>query len=170
MTPQDIQLVKSTWAQVLPVQHVAAQLFYRRLFELAPQVRPMFKRDVGEQGAMLMATLNTVVGSLDRLEQVLPVAQRLAMGHVAYGVRPEHYDTVGEALLWTLRQGLGESATDAAMTAWATAYGLLASAMKAAAYPSSTASAAAPPLSVTPAKAGPDPEWQAQALMQAGAG
>lgn len=170
MTPQDIHLVKSTWALVLPVQHVAAQLFYRRLFELAPQVRPMFRRDLGEQGAMLMATLNTVVGSLEHLDRVLPVAQQIAVRHVGYGVRPEHYDTVGDALLWTLRQGLGEAATDDALAAWVTAYGTLAAAMKAAAYPAPpvAAAATAPHHQDQPSRVRPRPEPQMPALAPAG--
>jgi hemoglobin-like flavoprotein len=72
MTPDQVHLVKSTWQQVLPIQAAAADLFYGRLFEIAPEVRPMFKRDIHAQGAMLMSTLNTVVRSLHDLNAVLP--------------------------------------------------------------------------------------------------
>lgn len=136
MTPEQIQLVKSTWQQVLPIQAAAADLFYGRLFELAPDTRPLFKRDIHAQGAMLMKTLDTVVRSLHDLGVVLPAAGQLARRHVGYGVRSQHYDSVGTALLWTLEQGLGQALTPAARQAWLLAYTTLADAMKAAAYTS----------------------------------
>jgi hemoglobin-like flavoprotein len=134
MTRDQVHLVKSTWQQVLPIQAAAADLFYGRLFEIAPEVRPLFKRDIHAQGAMLMSTLNTVVRSLHDLNAVLPVARELAQRHVGYGVLPRHYDSVGTALMWTLEQGLGAALTPAAREAWQQAYGTLAGAMKAAAY------------------------------------
>ena len=144
MTPGQMQLVRDTWARVLPIRQQAAQLFYERLFVLAPEVRPMFRRDPVEQGAKLMAALNTLVLSLGRMEQMLPMARELAIRHVAWGVQPGHYDQVGQALLWTLRQGLAEAATPAVMAAWAEAYGDLSTAMKEAAYPAAPGDAAAP--------------------------
>lgn len=135
MTPSQIQLVQHTWQQVLPIQAAAADLFYGRLFELAPDTRPLFKRDIHTQGAMLMATLDAVVRSLHDLPAVLPTARQLARRHVGYGVQPHHYDSVGTALVWTLEQGLGTALTPAARQAWVRAYATLAGAMKAAAYP-----------------------------------
>lgn len=143
MTPDQIQLVRHTWQQVLPIRATAAALFYGRLFELAPEVRPMFKRDIHAQGAMLMATLASVVEHLDHLDAVMPTAQTLARRHVGYGVRAEHYAVVGTALLWTLEQGLGTAFTPAVREAWAAAYGALADAMKQAAYASAAPSAPA---------------------------
>lgn len=134
MTPQQIALVQSSWQQVLPIRATAADLFYARLFEVAPEVRTLFRRDVHAQGAMLMAMLDTVVGGLSRLGDLLPTAQALARRHVSYGVRPAHYDSVGVALLWTLEQGLGPAFSAEARSAWASAYRLLADAMKQAAY------------------------------------
>jgi hemoglobin-like flavoprotein len=137
MTPAEVNLVKRTWARVVPIKDTAAGLFYGKLFELDPSVKPMFKGDINEQGAKLMATLNVVVeslDSLDKLEQVVPVAQELAIRHVDYGVKPGHYDTVGTALLWTLEQGLGDGFTPDVKQAWVSAYTTLAGAMKQAAY------------------------------------
>lgn len=59
-----------------------------------------------------MKMLGTVVNSLTRLDELVPVAQDMAKRHVGYGVQPAHYDTVGAALLWTLEQGLGSAFTD----------------------------------------------------------
>jgi hemoglobin-like flavoprotein len=134
MTPQQISLIQTSWASVVPIQDTAAGLFYQRLFTLDPAVRPMFKGDMQEQGRKLMKMLGTVVNSLTRLDELVPVAQDMAKRHVGYGVQPAHYDTVGAALLWTLEQGLGSAFTDDTREAWATAYGTLAGVMKEAAY------------------------------------
>ncbi len=133
MTPDQITLVKTTWQQVLPIQDIAARLFYGRLFELAPETKPLFRGDMTEQGRKLMAMINTAVSNLDRLGDILPAVQDMGRRHAGYGVQEAHYDQVGEALLWTLGQGLGEHFTPAAQEAWATAYGALAGAMKEAA-------------------------------------
>lgn len=134
MTPQQIALVQKSWADVASIQDTAAGLFYLRLFTLDPDVKPLFKGDMREQGQKLMKMLGQVVNSLTRLDELVPVAQDLARRHVDYGVQPRHYDTVGAALLWTLEQGLGSKFTDEVKAAWASAYGTLAQAMKDAAY------------------------------------
>lgn len=134
MTPEKIVLVRSSWQQVLPIKDTAAQLFYGRLFELDPSLRGLFKGDMVEQGRKLMAMINTVVISLDKLAPILETIEEMGRRHVDYGVTEAHYDTVGSALLWTLGQGLGEQFTPAVEAAWVDAYGTLASAMKQAAY------------------------------------
>lgn len=142
ITPQQITLVQSSWAQLQPLQATAASLFYGRLFELAPDTRPLFLRDIHVQGAMLMKTLDSVVAQLGRLGELLPAAAQLARRHVGYGVQPAHYDSVGTALLWTLEQALGSGFTPALRQAWALAYAALATAMKDAAYPAAATPAA----------------------------
>lgn len=129
MTPQQIDLVQQSFAKVAPIADVAAELFYGRLFTIAPEVQPMFKGDMAEQGRKLMATLGTIVASLKNLDRVVPTAQVLARRHVGYGVRDEHYAVVGEALLWTLGKGLGDEFTPEVEAAWAAAYGILSSTM-----------------------------------------
>jgi hemoglobin-like flavoprotein len=134
MTPEQIRLVQESFRSVLPIREQAAALFYERLFRIDPTLRPLFSHtDLKSQGKKLMAAIGFVVGALRRPEQVLPVACDLARRHVAYGVREEHYATVGAALLWTLEKGLGKSFPPAVRDAWAAAYGLLSGAMIAAA-------------------------------------
>ncbi len=133
MTPEQVQLVKDSWAQVTPIADKAAELFYGKLFEMDPSVKPLFKGDITEQGAKLMKMINTAVNGLDRLDEIVPAVQQLGARHVAYGVKDEHYDTVGAALLWTLETGLGDAFTAETKEAWATVYGLLADTMKSAA-------------------------------------
>jgi hemoglobin-like flavoprotein len=133
MTPEQITLVQSTWQKVVPISATAASLFYDRLFELDPDLRPLFKAGIEEQGAKLMKMIDAAVGGLTDLGALVPVVQDLGRRHVGYGVEDGHYDTVGTALLWTLEKGLGPDFTPPVQQAWATAYGTLAGVMKTAA-------------------------------------
>ncbi len=129
MTPHQIKLVQTSFSHVAPISTIAADLFYGRLFEIAPQVRRMFPQDLSEQKKKLMAMLGTVVGSLNKLDTLMPAVRALGKRHAGYGVYDEHYAPVGAALLWTLEQGLGDGFTTEVKEAWATAYGILAQAM-----------------------------------------
>ena len=135
MTESDIRLVRASFAKVVPIAPAAAALFYARLFELAPATRPLFRGDLQEQGTKLMAMLATVVASLDRLDDLVPVAQQLARRHLGYGAQPAHYRVVGEALVDTLAKGLGDDFDAETRAAWLAAYDALSSVMIAAAYP-----------------------------------
>ena len=129
MTPNQIKLVQTSFAQVAPIAATAADLFYGRLFEIAPQVRAMFPDDLGEQKKKLMAMLGTAVAGLNRLDTLMPAVQALGRRHAGYGVKAQHYASVGSALLWTLEKGLGEAFTPAVKDAWATTYIVLSTTM-----------------------------------------
>ena len=130
MTPKQVGLIKVTWDKVYPISEKAAELFYGKLFELDPELKPLFKGDMAEQGNKLMTMINTVVESLENVEELVPAVQDLGVRHAGYGVKDEHYDTVAEALLWTLGQGLGDDFTDEVKEAWTAAYVVLATTMK----------------------------------------
>ena len=133
MTPEQIKLVKSSWAEVAPISEQAAELFYGKLFELNPELKSLFNSDLKEQGRKLMVMINMAVNSLDTVEAIVPALQDLGRRHVAYGVKDEDYDTVGESLLWTLEQGLGDGFTTEVKGAWVDTYTLVATTMKTAA-------------------------------------
>lgn len=133
MTPEQITLVRDSFAKVAPIAPTAAAMFYDRLFALDPGLRPLFKGDMAEQGRKLMAMIGTAVANLDRLGDIVPAVQALGKRHAGYGVTPGHYDTVANALLWTLEQGLGPDFTPAARDAWTSCYVVLSGEMKAAA-------------------------------------
>ncbi len=131
LTPEHKELVRSTWAMVVPISEVAAGLFYNRLFEVDPSTRPLFSHtNMAEQGKKLMQMIQVAVANLDNLEKVQTAVEHLGRRHVDYGVKDEHYDSVGAALLWTLEQGLGEQFTPEVKEAWAETYGVLATIMK----------------------------------------
>jgi hemoglobin-like flavoprotein len=134
MTPEQVKLVQDSFAKVAPISETAAVLFYDRLFEVAPAVKSMFPPDMTEQRRKLMATLAVVVNGLSNLESILPAASALAVRHISYGARAEHYPVVGAALLWTLEKGLGDAWTPDLAAAWTTAYGTLSGYMISEAY------------------------------------
>jgi hemoglobin-like flavoprotein len=133
MTPRQIELVQQSWKNVVPIQDQAASMFYTKLFETDPALRPLFKGDIKEQGRKLMAMITLVVTGLTRLETLVPRIRDLGQKHRSYGVQSEHYATVAAALLWTLERGLGPAFTAEVKDAWTSAYGVLASTMQGAA-------------------------------------
>ena len=139
MTPEQVRSIQESFAKVAPISEQAAALFYGRLFEIAPEVKPLFRGDMTEQGRKLMATLGVVVNSLGKLEAILPAASELAKRHVDYGVTAEDYTPVGAALMWTLEQGLGTEWTPELAQAWGAAYALLSDYMIGEAYSRSVA-------------------------------
>jgi len=131
VTPNQITLVQDSFQLVAPIADTASELFYTRLFELDPSVRPLFPTDIADQRRKLMQTLSVVIGSLRYLDGIAPSIHALGRRHAAYGVKPEHFDTVGSALLWTLAQGLGPAFTPEVESAWAAVYSLLSDTMQA---------------------------------------
>jgi hemoglobin-like flavoprotein len=130
VTPAQKSLVQNSFVDIATIADDAAVLFYQRLFELDPSLRHMFRGDMAEQRKKLMQMITAAVKGLDRLEQLVPVVQDLGRRHAGYGVEERHYETVGEALLWTLEMGLGRAFTPEVRDAWAAVYTLLATTMK----------------------------------------
>jgi hemoglobin-like flavoprotein len=133
LTPQRIELVRESFAKIVPSADATASLFYQRLFEIAPQVRPLFQHSIKAQGRKLMSAIALAVGSLQNLPELVPVIEELGRRHLGYGVRDEDYDLVAEALLWTLDKGLGADFTAEVKDAWVAVYATLADTMKGAA-------------------------------------
>jgi hemoglobin-like flavoprotein len=129
MSPTQIILVKDSYRKIVPIADKAAALFYARLFELDPSLRPLFRGDIVEQGRKLMAMIGMAVGMLHRLDLILPQVREMGVRHAKYGVADTHYGTVGEALLWALEKGLGPDFTPEVRDAWISTYTLLATTM-----------------------------------------
>ena len=129
MTPQQVQLVQSSFKKVVPIAATAADLFYDRLFEIAPETRTLFPQDLTQQKGKLMSMLGTAVANLHQLETILPAVRDLGRRHKGYGVGSEHYAPVGAALLWTLEKGLGADFTPEVKAAWTDTYTALAGVM-----------------------------------------
>jgi nitric oxide dioxygenase len=126
MKPSEIVLIQESFRKILPLADPAAALFFARLFEIDPTLRPLFRGDMTEQGRKLMALLATVVTALDRLEEVVAVLRTPGGGHPRRGLTGEQYAAVGGAWLWTLERGLGSDFTPAVRGAWINAFSLVA--------------------------------------------
>jgi hemoglobin-like flavoprotein len=118
------------WRLVVPIADEVAQLFYERIFEIDPSLRVLFQTDPVVRRRKLMDALEFIVAHVDRPDDLVPMLAALGQRHVGYGVRPEHYAVAGEALLWTLDDGVGALRTAAAREAWVTVYDLITAAMR----------------------------------------
>ena len=136
MTPKQIELVQSTWAYVAPQSMHAAEVFYRRLFQLEPTLRHMFPPDMSLQRRTLMEMLNFVVNGLYCFDALVPEFAELGRRHADYGVEQWQYDVMRKALLGMLGEELGERFTPEVEAAWAATYDRLAEVMKSASYAS----------------------------------
>jgi len=135
LSARQITLIQNSFTKVKPIADQAADIFYNKLFEYDPSLRQLFKNDMKQQGRMLMSVLGTAVGSLNKLEALIPTLQKLAKQHVEYGVKADDYTPVGNALLYTLKQGLGPAFTPELRLAWIEVYKVVATTMREAAYP-----------------------------------
>ena len=129
MTPKQITLVQESWQKVLPIAPQAAENFYNTLFELDPSLKPLFKSNIVDQGNKLMTMLDTAVKLLNSPDKLIPAVQKLGARHLDYGVKTQHYDTVGKALLNTLETGLGDEFTTPVKRAWTAIYKVLSKTM-----------------------------------------
>ena len=131
LTSTDIALVRASFARVVPIQAAAADLFYDRLFVIAPKLRKLFPADLSEQKGKLMQMISMAVGGLNELDKLVPAVRALGARHAGYGVTAADYVVVGEAFLWTLEQGLGEEFGPEVRSAWANVYHVIATTMQA---------------------------------------
>ena len=137
MEQKTITLVQESFEKVKPIAATAAEIFYSKLFELDPSLKPLFPNSeeaMKVQGNKLMMMLSSAVAGLSNLEMLVPVLQNLGKRHVEYKVEPSHYDTVGAALLDTLSVGLGDDFTPEVKGAWTAVYVTMSTVMIEAAY------------------------------------
>ncbi|ACA84488.1 globin family protein [Shewanella woodyi] len=130
LTQRQIQLVQHSFSLVEPISEQAADLFYDSLFKIDPSLKPLFRNNIKVQGRKLVAMLKAAVDGLDDLNTLVPVLQQLAQRHNAYGVKKSHFTPVGNALLYTLKTGLGSEYTDEVRQAWIIVIHIVADTMK----------------------------------------
>jgi hemoglobin-like flavoprotein len=129
MTPEHAHIVQSTWRAVLPVGDTFAELFYGRLFAVEPNLRKLFRGDMIEQGRNLTAMLSVAAANVGKPERIMVALRQLGRRHVAYGVKPQDFQTVEDALLFALEHALIDVFTPEVKAAWQAAYALLSSTM-----------------------------------------
>ena len=126
MTPAQIQLLRRSFAAVLPTADATAARFYDNLFAADPPLRALFPADLKAQRAKLVQMVGGAVGLADKPHVLLPMLRHLGTRHAADGVRPAHYATVGGVLMATLEQTLGPAFDGETRTAWEMLYALVA--------------------------------------------
>jgi hemoglobin-like flavoprotein len=130
MTPAQVHLIRKSFAELSRHDHVAALVFYRRLFEIDPGLRPLFTNDIEEQSRKLLDMLAVLIAMLERPVGLELELKAMGLRHVEYGVKEEHYATVGGALLDMLAEVLGAKFTPEVREAWTLLYGAVESHMK----------------------------------------
>ena len=141
LTPTDIEIVQSSFAKIAPIDDETGVRFYQRLFQIAPELRPLFPADMDEQARMFISMLTVAVNGFHDFDGIEPVLRDLAIRHVGYGVLPQHYASVEAALMWVLEQNLGAEFTPAVSGAWRRVYAALTDVMIEAGYGRETGSA-----------------------------
>jgi hemoglobin-like flavoprotein len=129
LTAEQKYLVRESFARIEPAIELVVQLFYRRLFDIAPEVKPLFSDDMHDQQRKLITALKLCVATLDRVEEIVPTLKLLGAKHRDYGVQAPHYGAVAEALLWTHSQCLKDAFTSETRDAWTAVYTLMAETM-----------------------------------------
>jgi hemoglobin-like flavoprotein len=130
MQPEQVHLIRKSFAELARHDHVAALVFYRRLFEIDPALRPLFTNDIEEQSRKLLEMLGVLIAMLERPAGLDMELRAMGARHTGYGVKDAHYATVGEALLDMLAEVLGPKFTLETREAWTALYGAVESTMK----------------------------------------
>ncbi|MEM8526941.1 MAG: globin domain-containing protein [Bacteroidota bacterium] len=129
MTAREIETIQESMEIILPDAMVVGTKMYERLFEIASEVRPLFKEDIEKQSRKLMSILVHITANLDQFDMLKEELEQLAIKHEAYQVEAAHYDILRAALFWTLEQHLQAAWTPEMATAWGKAYQAIASSM-----------------------------------------
>ena len=133
LTKKEISLIKKTWTTIRKINPaIIGDVFYTKLFYDNPELRKMFPKNMEEQYKKLVDMLNIIIARLEKLDELKGEITNMAKRHVDYGVKPEHYNMVGTALLWTLQKTLGKEWTDDIRAAWINCYAVLSGTMIAA--------------------------------------
>lgn len=139
MTAHQVYLIRKSFAELARHDHVAALVFYRRLFEIDPGLRPLFTGSIEEQARKLMDMLGVLISMLERPVGLDMELRAMGARHAGYGVQDEHYTTVGGALLDMLSETLEKNFTPEMRAAWTALYSAVATTMKTGAKESETA-------------------------------
>lgn len=134
MTTRQKQLIRETYVYIARREYSTGEMFYERLFEIAPELRPLFPGEMKEMRLRFIQTIGGVVAGLETRAAIAPGIVQLGKRHVGYGVQPEHYAVFGAAFIWAIGQALGNRFTPEAQEAWQVLYEQLAGIITRSAY------------------------------------
>jgi hemoglobin-like flavoprotein len=122
MTPHQVGLIRRSFDAIWPIRRKLGELFYYRLFELAPDARYLFTGDMERQQLKLMDMISAIVGALDKREMFQSLISHSGVQHARFGARPSHFVAFGHALIWGLEQQFGPEFTPELKQAWIALY------------------------------------------------
>lgn len=129
MTPQQIQLLKQSWEVVKPKASQLAEFFYYHLFDANPGFRVLFKGSLYEQQQKFIRMLDMVITHVDHLSAIDTDIRDSGMRHGGYGVKPQDFAPVGDALLYALQTAIKDEWTSEHTVAWTAAYTIISTKM-----------------------------------------
>jgi nitric oxide dioxygenase len=130
LSAQTINIVKSTAPILVEHGEILTRHFYKRMFHHNPEVARFFNpanQQAGSQQRALAGAITGYAANIDNLEVLGGAVELIAQKHASLLIKPEHYPIVGENLLASIKEVLGDGATDDVIQAWGEAYGFLAS-------------------------------------------
>ena len=130
MTPDQVHLIRHSFAEMSRYDHIAALIFYRKLFEIDPSLRRLFVGDIEEQAKKLTDMLGVLISMLESPPGMEMELRAMGVRHAGYGVNDEHYGIVAEALLGMLAEVLGHAFTPGMKAAWCALYSKVEAAMR----------------------------------------
>ena len=133
MTPQEIRLVRSSFARLEPRAVQYAELFLGHVLRADAGIAPMLKGEPAGQGQRLMQLIGVAVSLLDKPGQLNPVLRKLGARFAGHGFNQRHCDTLGAALLRALSEALGDAFDEATCDAWVEMHAIVSRTMIAAA-------------------------------------
>lgn len=122
LTDSQIEKVQRSFELLKERPEPASYEMYERLFARAPHLKPMFRDDLAGQGMKFINTLGFIVDNLRDPGALQARLDELGAGHATLGVKVEHFDLMGDALMVTLAHVLGDEFTPELETAWRQAY------------------------------------------------
>ena len=122
MTPEQVDLIRTSFDAMYPMRRDIAELCYSRFFELAPDARSLFPSDMERQRIKLMDMIAALVASLDQRPLFQSLAANSGRHHARFGVQPWQYVAMGEALMWSLEHKFGASFTPELRESWRALY------------------------------------------------
>jgi hemoglobin-like flavoprotein len=130
MTNEQIRLVKNSWKILRQIDtSLFADVFYSKLFLENTGLRKMFPANMRQQRQLLMDMLHFIISNLDHPEASNEEIRALGLRHEGYGIKREHYQLVGDALLWTIEQAIGNEWNDELNDGWLACYDMISKTM-----------------------------------------
>lgn len=129
LNEQTITIIKSTAPLLEEHGEILTQHFYKRMFSHNPEVIPFFNtrnQSNGLQQKALAGAICAYAANIDNLEILGNALELIAQKHASLQIKPEHYPIVGNNLLASIREVLGQIATNDVINAWGEAYNFLA--------------------------------------------